>query len=234
VKRELLEATARGRAREAELDALCVDAPADPSGRWTAKDHLAHLAWWRDRNAKLMDGVRTGGDVPPGVEDDEQNAIIYQEYHGRPAAEIRAEARQSWDRLAAAIEACSEADLLKPHPYAAGRALWESVGGNGHGHLAQHLMFWYLESGDEGAAEASQLWTRDLEHAIHAGGKSRAYATYNLACFYGRVGRAGEAVALLRESFAGAPDLVELSRKDPDLDPIRDDPAVAALLRGGG
>lgn len=179
-----------------------------------------------------MDGVRTGGELPPSVEDDAQNDVIYKASRDRLAADIRSEARMSWDRLAAAVEACSEADLMKPHPYAEGATLWESVPGNGYGHLAQHLMFWHLESGDEASAEKAQLWVHDLESGISSSDRQRAFAAYNLACFYGRVGRAAVALPLLRESLAAAPELVELACKDTDLDPIRSDAEVAALLGG--
>jgi hypothetical protein len=37
---------------------------------------------------------------------------------------------------------------------------------------------------------------------------------------------------LLRASFEGAPDLVDLAREDPDLDPIRGDKEIASLLAG--
>lgn len=190
------------------------------------------MAWWRVRNADLINAVRAGGPVPPPVEDDAQNELIYRASRDRPAADILAEARTSWDRLSEAIEACSEADLLRPYPHADGRALWESVPGHGHGHLAQHLMFWYLETGDEASAEKAQVWVRELESGASASQRQRAFATYNLACFYGRVGRAAVALPLLRESLEGAPELVELARKDPDLDPIRSDGEVAALLAG--
>lgn len=228
----MLESIEQGRAREAQLEALCVDAPPDPTGRWTAKDHLAHLAWWRDRNARLMNGVRTGAELPPPVEEDAQNDVVYKAGRDRPADDILAEARASWDRLTEAVDACSEADLMRPHPYAEDQALWESVPGNGHAHLAHHLMFWYLESGDEASAENAQVWVRDLDSGPPATDRDRAYASYNLACFYGRVGRPGSALPLLRESFAGAPDLIDLARKDPDLDPIRSDKEVTALLGG--
>jgi hypothetical protein len=179
-----------------------------------------------------MDGVRTGGEVPPSVKDDVQNDLIYTANRDRRAAEIRAEARRSWDRLTQAVGACSEADLMKPHPYAEGRPVWQSVPANGHGHLAQHLMFWYLDSGDEASAEKAQLWVRELENAAGADDQQRAYATYNLACFYARVGRAAAAVPLLRESLEAAPDLADWARKDPDLDPIRTDKEIASLLGG--
>jgi len=213
------------------LKALCVDAPPDASGRWSAKDHLAHLAWWRDRTARLLEAVRTGAEPPPPVDDDTQNAIIYRDYRDRPAAEIVAEARRSWDRIAAAIEACSEDDLMRPHPHVKERNLLDSGPANG-GHLGIHLMFWYLESRDEASAEAAMRWAYGLEIAAAADSRAGAYASYNLACFYGLVGRAGPAVPLLGASFKGAPELLDLARKDPDLDRIRSDKEVMALLGG--
>jgi hypothetical protein len=202
-----------------------VDVPPDPSGRWAAKDHLAHLAWWRDRNARRVDAFRTGGEPPPEVDLDTQNAIIYQANRERPATEILAEANKSWDRIAAAIEACSEDDLMKDP------TLLDAGPANG-GHLGMHLMFWYLASGDETSAEAAMRWAYELETAAAANDSARAYASYNLACFYGRIGRAGSALPFLRESFKGAPELLDLARNDTDLDPIRSDSDVAVLLGG--
>jgi hypothetical protein len=176
-----------------------------------------------------VDAVRTGGELPPSVDDDTQNAIIYREYRDRPASDIVAEARQSWDHIAAAIEACSEDDLMRPHPYAKDRNLTDNGPANG-GHLGIHLMFWHLETGDEASAESAMRWAYELEVAAAADARARAYASYNLACFYGRVGRAAGALPLLRESFKAAPELVDLARKDRDLDPIRNDVEVAALL----
>lgn len=210
--------------------AQCIDVPPDPDGRWNAKDHLAHLAWWRNRNASLMDAVRTGGRLPPSVEDDPQNALIYNEYRDRTAADIKSEARASWDRLEAALQACTEDDLDRPHPYAPDFKLWATIPGNGHGHLGQHLMFWYLDNSDEARAEAAQLWVRDIEQATLSDPEDQAGATYNLACFYGRVGRVAEALPLLRASLQDRPSLRELARKDPDLDRIRGDARVKELL----
>ena len=75
MKHRLLETLVEGKRREAELVELCDDEPPDPGGRWSAKDHLAHLSWWRARNARLMDAVRTGSELPPSVQDDAQNAV---------------------------------------------------------------------------------------------------------------------------------------------------------------
>lgn len=210
--------------------ALCTDAPASPDGTWSVKDHLAHLAWWRSRNARLMNAVRTGGELPPSVEDDAQNALIYAENRDRSSADTKADAKASWAELRSAVEACSEDDLLLPHPYAPESKLAGTVSGNGHGHLGQHLMFWYLETGEEKKAEDAQVWVRDLDVRLFADPVSRANATYNLACFYGRVGRADDALPLLRASFEARPELIPHARHDPDLDPIRDNRELRELL----
>lgn len=218
------------REREAELVALCVDAPADPNGRWNAKDHLAHLTAWRNRGADLLEAVRTGGVPPEKVDsDDAQNAKIYAATRDQSLEEVTREARASWEKLTAVIGACSETDLNKPHPHFRGNAIWENVPGLA-GHLGTHLMWWYLEASNPAAAEAAQLWARDVEHSATSNPKERAITTYNLACFYSRVGNVEKAVSLLRESFDGNPDLVEWAGKDPDLDPIRDWPQMKELL----
>ena len=230
MKHRLLETVVEGQKREAELVDMCVDVPADPNGRWSVKDHLAHLSWWRDRNARLLDAVRSGAELPPPVQDDAQNAVIYEQNRDRVAEDVKKDARESWESLRAAVEACSDADLARPHPYAPNFQLWSTVPGNGHGHLGQHLMFMYLESGAEDRAEASQLWMHDVDRRAFPDPVDRANADYNLACFYGRVGNATKAVPLLRASFGARPELIPHARTDPDLDRIRDDARVKELL----
>ena len=225
----VLDVVAEGSQREAELQALCVDVPANSDGSWNAKDHLAHLTWWRFRSARLLDAVRTGDDPPASVEDDPQNAAIYAENRNRPAADIKAEAMTSWSELHRAIEACTEDDLARPHPHAAGHEVWEMLPGVG-GHLGTHLMFWYLDHGDKERAESAANWAYRLESRSFAEAEQRADAAYNLACFYSRVGKVAAAVPLLRGSIEAKPELVAFARKDPDLDRIRDDPRVVELL----
>ena len=208
-----------------------MDAPADPSGRWSAKDHLAHLAWWRNRAATVIDAARAGGEQPAPVEQDARNGQTYLENKDRSAADVKADARASWDRLAQAVEASSEEDLVKPHPDQPDMPLWDTVSG-GYAHLGLHLMFWHLDSNNERAAEAAQVWAWEVDSKMFPTPKAQAYASYNLACFYGRVGRPDKAVPLLRQSFEGVPDLVDSARTDPDLDRIRDDQRFKEVLEG--
>ena len=226
IKRNLLDAVTEARQREADLEALCTDELPDPSGRWRAQDHLAHLAWVRERDAKMLDAVRSDGEIPPEFEGD-LSAAIYEATRDQAVSTVIANARRSWDLFESAIEACSDEDFERPHPRQQGRKLVDDSPGN---HLGAHLMWVLLEKGDEKGAESVQLWARDLSARLFTDARSRGVGSYNLACFYARVGRAADALPLLREGLEDAPDLKEWSLKDPDLDPIRDDPRVRELL----
>ncbi|HEV2414998.1 MAG TPA: hypothetical protein VGX27_09320 [Candidatus Dormibacteraeota bacterium] len=226
MKQELLEALAETRQREADLGALVTEEPPDPSGRWRVQDHLSHLAWLREREARVIDAVRTGGDIPPDTGGD-LSALIYEATHGETASTVIANSQRSWDLLQAAIEGCSEEDFSRPHPLREGRKLVDESPAD---HVGAHLMWAYLDAGDEKAAEAVQLWARDLSNRMFDDPRSRGVASYNVGCFYARVRRAGEAVPMLREGMELLPQLKEWAKQDPDLDPIRDDPRVIQLL----
>jgi Protein of unknown function (DUF1706) len=143
----LLETIAAARERKREFLALCDDSPPSEPGLWTVKDHLAHLTAWRINLAQLLDAGRTGTEAPR-MDDDVQasNARVYAANKDKTAEAVKSNARAAYDRLEAAIAACSDEDLLKPHPRprSAGVALWQAVPGHAH-HLAEHLMFWHLE-----------------------------------------------------------------------------------------
>ncbi len=229
MKEKLLRAVDQGREREAGLEAFVVDEPANPDGRWNAKDHLAHLSWYRWRNAGTLDAVRTGGELPPPVPEDDgvQNAIIYAEVKDRPAAEVKADAAESWTALRKAVEASSEEDLAKPHPRQPQSGVWEAVPAD-VGHAGVHVWSWYLDVGDENRALAVAMWASDLEGSFFNKPEQLADSRYNLACLYARLGKPDEALPLLRKSFEAKPELVAWARKDRDLDPIRE--ALAPIL----
>ena len=231
MKEKLLAAVDEGRKREAELEALVVEEPADPDGRWHAKDHLAHLSWWRWRAAQTMDAVRTGAEPPPAVPQDDgvQNAVIYIEVKDRPAAQVKADARHSWDAMRKAIQESSDDDLRKAHPRRPESPVWEEVPGAA-GHSGTHVWSWLLDTGDEKRAMEVARWSVEVEERFFTTPKQLAGSRYNLACIYGRLGKAEEALPLLRASFEAQPDLARWARQDKDLDPIRNDPGVKELL----
>ena len=230
MKDELLQAIDEGREREAELEALVADEPANPDGRWNAKDHLAHLSWWRWRSVQTLDAVRTGGEPPPPLPDDDAvtNARIYAEVKDRSAGRVKADADASWAALRKAVEQSSEEDLAKQHPRFPDSQLWEAVPG-AVGHAGTHVWSWYLDIGDEKRGMDAARWTADMESRFFTTPDKLAESRYNLACVYARLGKSDEALPLLRQSFAAKPELAELARTDHDLDRIREELAPILL-----
>lgn len=239
MKQKLLQVIADARVKERELVSAATDTPADADGSWHVKDHLAHAAWWRDRDGLLIEAVRTGSPPPPAVgsreegtqeaEEDRQNAVIYEIFRDKPLAEIRDFASSSWDRFEDAVEACTEEDLSRSHPYAPNERIWQTVTGIPY-HTGEHLTYVYQDSGDDSRLEATHRWLRDIYAAVAPDARHRANADYNLACFYAKRGRVEEALPLLRDSLEGNDQLREWAGKDSDLDAIRADLAVRELL----
>jgi len=143
------------------------------------------------------------------------------------ALEILPAPGEPWHSFANARNQLAHGDQAAALRSAIGRKL---VDGSPGDHLAAHLMWCHLEAGNERAAEAILLWARDLSSRTSSDPRTHAVGAYNLACFYARTGQAAEALPLLRESFEVAPDLKDWSHKDPDLDPIRDEPRIVELL----
>ncbi len=229
IKKRLLHTLAAAESRERELLELCDDVPPNDSTTWTARDHVAHLAHWRRYATRVLIAVKACV-TPPSADDvDGVNAEVYSANRERLAAEVKEDAVASYTELVEAIQTCSEADLL------ARRAdrdmeVWEVVPPNGHLHLGEHLGFWYESHGDSEAAERAQLWTRDIHLAAFSAPRSQGFGEYNLGCYYARSGRAEAALVHIKRSFELHPGLKEWARKDKDLDRIRDDPGVQAIL----
>jgi tetratricopeptide (TPR) repeat protein len=229
VKKRLLETLAASHERERELEKLCDDALSPHPALWTAKDHLAHLAHWRRHAARVLTAAHAGTAAPRADDVDGVNADVYAANRQRPAAEVKEAARASYAELAAAIEDCSEEELSRPRKGRDG-GVWEIVPPNGHVHLGEHLGFWHQASGDERAAEQAQLWSFHVNEAAFTDPRSLAFGTYNLACYYARLGRGTDALPHLRRSFELHPDLKQWARKDKDLDKIRNEPEMRALM----
>jgi tetratricopeptide (TPR) repeat protein len=229
LRKHLLQTLVASQDREGELEKLCVDARPDPE-RWTAKDHVAHLAHWRRYAARVLTAVHTGS-PPPAADDVEGvNAKVLAANRERPAEEVKEDARVSYAELARAIEDCSDEELMRPRPGREQGAVWEVVPPNGHLHLGEHVGFWHEAHGDQPAADQAQVWMLEVHEAAFSDPRSVASGAYNLGCYYARNGRAAEALPHFKRSFELHPDLKEWARTDKDLDRIRDEPELRTIL----
>jgi tetratricopeptide (TPR) repeat protein len=232
VVREKLRNLIRDGRQKERIDLLphVNDSVPDQPGRWTAKDQLAHLSVWRQVAAAELEAVRTEGAAPVvSDDDDKENARIYEETHGQPAASIIEAAERSWDQLSSVLDACSEEVLSKPRPRGPERPLWRVVPDMAQ-HLAQHLAYWETEAGNDAGAEQAARWGYEVATSIMHDDRSRGVAEYNLGCFYAVRSRFDEAMPYLKRGLELAPDLRDWAKQDSDLELIRARADLAADL----
>jgi hypothetical protein len=229
LKSRLLQTLAVSAARENELHRRFGEPPPSDPNEWGAKDHVAHLAHWRRHAGKVLTAIRTGATPPEAGDIDSLNAAVHSANRKRSPDDIKEDALVSYAELARAIDDCSDDDLLKPRPGNETLA-WEVVPPNGHLHLGEHLGFWYQAHGDEPAAERAQLWMLEVHEAAFPDPRSRAFGEYNVGCYYARQGRSADALPHIKRSFELHPALKEWARNDTDLDRIREEPELRAIL----
>ena len=105
------------------------------NGEWTAKDTLAHIAWWERHAVRRL---RTGrddlapddGNWEPVV--NHVNAEVYAENRDRPLAEVRADFHAAHAEVLAMI-----ADL--PNSVLASDAIIEAIAVDTYGHYPEHV-----------------------------------------------------------------------------------------------
>ncbi len=230
LKDRLVQSLLAAREREAVLVALVDDAPPREDGRWSAKDSVAHLNTWREHAVSTLDAARRGTAFEGPAFDtdvDARNAEIYEAHRADTAASVRATAAETYTALIDAVNACSDADLLRERPDNGG-PVWRVVPGNGHGHVAQHLSYWAVDHDAPAAAEEAARWSYAIDSELFP--DNQPVADYNFACFYARNGDADKALPLLSTALRARPDLRAFALEDVDLEPIRDDPRVESLL----
>ncbi len=204
---------------------------------WTVKDALAHMtAWaanWSDWLAPLLRGEDPPTPAPPltGAVWDEANARIHAENMNRPWREVRAAFERVYRQTREEVRGLSDRDLTDPHRFAwlEERPIWKRMVGDFYWHMQNHLSQLYTERGQgERALQVAAAFADPV--CADAEAPDRDTALYNLGCFYSLAGQAAPAIEQIRAAFALNPALVEWSRQDSDLDPLRDDPGFKALF----
>jgi uncharacterized damage-inducible protein DinB len=191
---------------------------------WSAKDHIAHVAYWRRRFADRLQAALDGRPQPDLEAWETMNARVFEERRRRPWADVLADADNSYQALGACLERLTDEDLLT-----VGRFDWVPEGrpllatGSAYEHALAHLAQYHVERGDRLAARRIQEgWVARVLEA-ETPDPVRGEALYNLACFQALDGDVDTAAVTLERAFASypTPHLRELARTDPDLAELR-------------
>jgi hypothetical protein len=131
----------------ASLSAEQLTAPG-VNGEWSIKDILAHIAAWQARAAHTLEAVsrneKPWDEQSVTTEEDMHlfNAKTFAANQALPLDQIWSDFRASYERLLAATEALSEADLFEPLRFAwmDGNPLRRIVEDNTFGHYPEHIV----------------------------------------------------------------------------------------------
>lgn len=196
---------------------------------WSAKDTLANLAFWlRHFNTQLEKSAK-GEKVPTIEYFNEVNDGVLLEHMDQPFEDAWQDFKSIHAELMKKYEAFSVEELFDPQKYAwlEGHPLADRILGNSVTHLASHLSDYYAKRQKlDKAIEVQEIVTRMIKEFP----SQAATATYNLACFYALNGMQAKAIACLKEAFKGRPDLIDWSKKDSDLDSLREMPEFISLF----
>lgn len=197
---------------------------------WAIKDTISHDTMWQQRTIERLTAI-VRGEEPPKTDDYlGLNDAHFEAYRDRSWADTLAEAEEAHRALVALTQSLSDDELSDPQRFAQsnGRALAQSILGNGFTHPEAHLAQLYVERGELERANQLQLEVTALLEEIP---EERRAARYNLACYYALSGQKAQALAELATALKLNPDLVDWSKQDSDLDSLRDDPHYQALYQ---
>ncbi len=192
--------------------------------RWAVKDLLAHLVGWNVRTNRRMAGLPASESPDASEELDQVNAALFEANRACTWEDLLAADRLAFDEMISRLDALSEEDLTQPGrlAWAGKRPAWIALLGNAHWHPYHHACMYLVQHGElEHATQIQEDLTRDLI-ALQGEDHHRGASLYNLACFYAQTGRPEKALENLKLALPLAPDLIEWSKEDSDLDSLRD------------
>ncbi|HEX4203488.1 MAG TPA: DinB family protein [Ktedonobacteraceae bacterium] len=187
---------------------------------WSAKDHVAHMTFWRQRLVLRLQAI-IRQETPPKSEDFEQlNPIIFEEQRYRPWSDILSESDHVYAELITLTDQLTEEDLTAFNRFAwthEGAPLYTDFMGNCYEHTQQHLAQYSLDRHDfKRAIGTYEVWANRVVEA-EVPETLKGYIFYNLACFYATHDRLEKAAPALQQAFTLYPPTREFARTDPDL-----------------
>jgi tetratricopeptide (TPR) repeat protein len=202
---------------------------------WAPKDHLAHATFWTERLVTQLLAA-TGGEPPHKIEDFQKtNEEVYEANKDRGWEDVLAWATEVSRQFHTALEAASEEMLedTEGSEGTGGRPLWQNVAFTGVYHPMDHVANLYLERGDFEGAQALRERVSEGMAALDESDTWQGTTKYNLACFYALHDKPQQALTLLKIALKRAPNLIEWSKQDDDLDSLRELPEFQAMLVEG-
>ena len=201
---------------------------------WAPKDVFAHVAEWLHRDLERLQITDSPLPVVGEADLEMANEAIFAKHAAKSWDEVAGFFAETLDEAKRQVEEMNVEELERKRKYADGstRAPWRTLAGHVLMHLSPHFGVVYQRRNEpEKATELQESTARallDLDDSPEWIGTTK----YNLACHYATTGNPKRAIALLREALAKNPKLTDWSKRDSDLDRIREDPEFETIYGG--
>jgi tetratricopeptide (TPR) repeat protein len=193
---------------------------------WSAKDHVAHLTFWRRRLTLYLQAIVDHQPQPEAASFEQLNPLIFEEHRYHSWSASLAESDQAYADLIACSELLTEDDLTSWGRFdwvGDGAPLYFAYMGNCYDHTQTHLAQYFLDRNDlERAREIYEVWAKRVIE-VQVPDALKGYMLYNLACFRATHGQLEQAAPALEQAFTLYPATREFSLTDPDLVALRPD-----------
>jgi tetratricopeptide (TPR) repeat protein len=199
--------------------------------QWSAKDLIAHLGAWKERQTQKITATLRGENPPIDGNLDEINSKIFEENRNTSWDDILKYAERGYSSAVDCVRAVPDAKLVDSRalPWQEGKPLWRIIVGNGYVHPITHLTEYYSKKGDSYYATKISEKSAELLMQLSDNPSWLGIVKYNLACCYAISNQQGKAIIKLKEALKLNSDLIEWSKEDPDLASIRELPKYQSI-----
>ena len=200
--------------------------------KWAVRDDVIHCAYYiqqfADRLTWPRDHTKVDGSDYLKVNDDVW--IAHQSESWLITLKMLEDACHA---VIAALQPLNEEELNNPVTFTwlGGRSVADYIPGLVFTHGLMHIQYAFMREGMPEAAIKNADKAYQMAEALDSSDAGRGRNLYNKACSYALAGHTTEAIPMVKEALGMAPDLLEWSKQDTDLDGLRGDPQFMAIYQ---
>jgi hypothetical protein len=200
--------------------------------RWAPAPIVAHNAQFKREQVTRLEAVLHGETPPEFAAVDHTSEVTYRAFAALSPALVAETSSRTTDDLVTSLLRVPEDDLIDPsrHDWLRGRPLWLQVIVRGFWHPLGHVGDWYVANGMTERGVALRRDAVAFTEYLHAPAESQGMAWFSLACTHATVGTTEEAVVALERAATLNHDLRARVATEPELEAIREDRRVVALI----
>lgn len=200
--------------------------------KWTVRDDVLHCAFYvqqfSDRMAWPRDHAKVDGSDYLTVNDD-----VWTSHQSESWVEALKKLEDACRAVIAGLQPLSEEELNNSGTFTwlGGRSVADYVPGLVFTHGLMHIQYTFVREGMAEAAIKNADKAYKMAEALDSSEAGQGRNLYNKACSYALAGHKAEAIPMVILAVKLAPDLLEWSKQDSDLESLRDDPQFLAIYQ---